>query len=68
VNRLSIAVKKDGSGKLKVQGKEVAFATPGASDLRVTIGLRDPATAETQNHCASAVASFRSARKGVRFP
>jgi hypothetical protein len=68
VSRLALAVKKDGSAKLKVQGKEVAFATPAAGDFRVTIGLRDPATAETQNHCASAVASFRAAKKGVRFP
>jgi hypothetical protein len=60
--------KKDGSGKLNAGGKKVELTVPAAGPLTVTLALRDPATAEAGNYCASGTFTFRETKKGLRFP
>ena len=52
--------------KLVVSGSQAELDPPAAGPLTVTLGLRDPATAATP--CAAGSATFRAARRGVRYP
>jgi hypothetical protein len=68
IDGLALVEKRSGGGRLAVAGRLVALVVPGAGPLRVTLGLRDPATAEAENRCAVGAANFRRTRKGLRFP
>lgn len=61
VDRLALAVKKNGTAKLKLRGRETVLETPAAGALRITIGLDG-------DRCAAAEQSFRAKGRGVRYP
>jgi hypothetical protein len=52
------------------RGKQVAFPTPSAGRFLVTVGFRDPMTADDGNQCRGVVQSLRTIGKhgGLRFP
>jgi len=50
---------------LAVAGRLVSLASPGAGAVRITFALRDPATAEVGNVCASAQTSLKADRTGA---
>lgn len=61
-------VEKDQTARVAVFGPEAQLAVLGPGPFTLTLGFRDPATAEAANECASGTATFRPARRGVRFP
>jgi hypothetical protein len=67
---VKLGLRKDGSVLIATRGKQVAFPTPSAGRLRVTLGFRDPATAEGGNQCRGVVQAFRAVGKkgALRFP
>ena len=67
IERVTLIAKRSGA-KLAVSGREAQLATPAAGTLTVTLGLRDPATAEAANQCTTATATFRATKKGLRYP
>ena len=67
IERVTLTAKGTGA-KLAVAGREAQLATPAAGSLTVTLGLRDPATAEAANQCTTAIATFRATKKGLRYP
>jgi hypothetical protein len=64
---VTIVEKKTGA-KVAVFGKEAELAVLGPGSFTLTLALRDPATAEAGNRCVAGSASFRPAKRGVRFP
>lgn len=68
IEDLTLAESRDGSGRLSIGGRRVLLAIPLAGPLAVTLGLRDPATAEVSNRCSTGVATFRATKTGLRFP
>lgn len=68
IDAVTLVEKRSGSAKLSVGGRQAALIVPAAGSLVVTFGLRDPATAEAANRCASSAVSFRATRKGLRYP
>lgn len=69
IDRLVLAQKHNGSGRVKAVGSHAVLASPAAGHLDVVIGLRDPGAAEATNRCAKGGAVFRAKRKGMlRFP
>jgi hypothetical protein len=61
-------VEKDQTARVAIVGQEAQLAVLGPGPFTLTLGFRDPATAETANVCASGTATFRPARRGVRYP
>jgi hypothetical protein len=68
ITKLTIGAKKDGSGTLTTSGKQVAIGLPDPGQFEITLGLRDPSTAEEGNYCARGAATFRATKKGLKFP
>jgi len=68
VTKLVLRARKDGTGRLSVSGKRTALVVPEAGPLTITLGLRDPATAEGANVCQSGTVTFRATKKALRFP
>jgi hypothetical protein len=69
IDDLKIKVRKDGSVRLKTVGRRVRFQTPQQASLQVTVGFRDPATAEAGNRCSTETRAFRTGRSGrLIFP
>ena len=67
VERISLVEKRRGA-KLAVSGSDAQLDAPAPGPITAILGLRDPATAETGNQCASGSAVFRAAKRGVRYP
>ena len=67
VERITL-VEKRRSVKLAVSGDDAQLDVPAPGALTATLGLRDPATAEAGNRCAAGAATFRAAKRGVRYP
>jgi len=67
LERITLTEKRSGA-KLAVSGARAQLATPAPGVIALTLGLRDPATAEAANQCAAGTATFRAARKGIRYP
>jgi len=67
LGRLSLIEKRSGA-KLAVSAARAELAVPTPGTLALTLGLRDPATAEAANQCALGMATFRAAKKGIRYP
>jgi hypothetical protein len=66
---LGLVTVKERKGTLVLDVSGSMLPLPPAGMLEVTVGLRDPATAEAGNRCGTATASLKAARKGVlRFP
>jgi len=70
IDRVVIRVKKNHTVTFRVKGRKVAVATPAAGSMRLTVGFRNPSTAEAANRCSSLrSAEFRTGPKGsIRFP
>ena len=68
VSKLVLRARKDGTGRLSIAGKQTALEVPEPGPLAITLGLRDPATAEGGNLCASGTATFRLVKTTLRFP
>ena len=69
VGTLRLRGRKDGSGLFSANGRKVSLAVPPAGGFVVTLGLRDPATAESGNRCARAEVSLEATKKGaLRLP
>jgi hypothetical protein len=64
INDIKVQVRRDGSVRFGAVGKRVEFTTPQGGTLQVTIGFRDPATAEAGNRCSTQTTAFRTGRKG----
>jgi len=67
VTAVTLSEKKQGA-KVAVFGKTAQLAVLGPGPFTVTLGLRDPATAEAANQCVSGTATFRPAKRGIRYP
>ena len=67
ITAVTIKEKKQGA-KVAVFGPEAQLAVLGPGSFTVTLGFRDPATAEAANQCGSGTADFRPAKRGIRFP
>jgi len=68
VDKLQLRVKKSDAAGLGVSGRGATLTVPPAGTAKVTLGLRDPATAEQGNHCAGAQVTLKAKKKGVSFP
>jgi hypothetical protein len=68
LTRVTIRVSKDGTGHLGLRGPSVALTVPETAAVTTTLGLRDPAGAESGNYCARGAAVYRLTRKGIRYP
>ncbi len=69
INDILVKVRRDGSVRFKAVGKRVEFTTPPGGTLQVTVGFRDPATAEAGNSCSTQTRAFRTGRSGrLIFP
>lgn len=68
IDKVTIRTNKDGTGRLGMRGKSVALTVPEVETLTMTLGLRDPTSAESGNYCARGTAVFRSTSKGLRYP
>jgi hypothetical protein len=68
ITTLTIGAKKDGTGSFNAGGKAVDMVLPEAGALAITLGLRDPETAEAGNYCARNLSTFRATKKGLQFP
>ena len=64
ISDIKVQVRRDGSVRFGAVGKRVEFGTPQGGTLQVTIGFRDPATAEAGNRCSTQTKAFRTGRKG----
>jgi hypothetical protein len=67
ITAVTIKEKKQGA-KVAVFGPAAQLAVLGPGPFTVTLGFRDPTTAEATNRCAAATATFRPAKRGIRFP
>jgi hypothetical protein len=57
------------SATIAIGAKKAAFDPPPPGPLRVTIGFRDPTTAEATDRCASIEREFRAGkRRTIQFP
>jgi hypothetical protein len=69
LDRLVLKTKRDGRGVLTAGGRGMSGDVPAAGSVRITIGLRDPATAEAGNRCSTAQAQLAADQHGaVRAP
>ena len=64
ISDIRVKVRRDGSVRFSAVGKRVKFSTPQAGTLQVTVGFRDPATAEAGNRCSTQTQAFRTGRQG----
>jgi hypothetical protein len=64
INDILVKVRRDGSVRFSAVGKRVEFTTPPGGTLQVTVGFRDPATAEAGNRCSTQTRAFRTGRQG----
>jgi len=64
INDILVKVRRDGSVRFSAVGKRVEFTTPPGGTLQVTVGFRDPATAEAGNRCSTQTRAFRTGRRG----
>jgi len=64
ISDIRVKVRRDGSVRFSAVGKRVKFSTPQGGTLQVTVGFRDPATAEAGNRCSTQTQAFRSGRQG----
>lgn len=60
--------KGDGSVKLAARAKQAAFQTPKPGRLGVTVGVWNAGASPSTARCLAAAETFRSQKKGVRFP
>jgi hypothetical protein len=68
LTRVTIKVRKDGTGHLGMRGKSVALTVPAEAAVTTTLGLRDPAGTESGNYCARGAAVYRLTKRGLRYP
>jgi hypothetical protein len=69
LDTLVLKGKKTGGGTLTVGGSGLAIALPPAGDVQITLGLRNPTTAETGNRCTTTQIALKAGRKGgLKFP
>jgi hypothetical protein len=69
INDIRVKVRRDGSVRFSAVGRRVEFTTPPGGTLQVTVGFRDPATAEAGNRCSTQTRAFRTGRSGrLIFP
>jgi uncharacterized protein YhfF len=64
LDSLVLKGKKTGGGTLTVAGSRLAIALPPAGDVQITLGLRNPTTAEAENRCTTAQVALTAGRKG----
>src|SRR3989442_3675425 len=64
ISDIRVKVRRDGSVRFSAVGKRVKFSTPQGGTLQVTVGFRDPATAEAGNRCSTQTQAFRTGRQG----
>ncbi len=57
--------RKRGRVRFSTFGRRVQFSATDAGDLQITVGFRDPSTAEAGNRCSRVVQSFRAGRRGA---
>jgi len=53
IEDMTIVVRKDGSVRLRTQGRRVRMDTPGAGQLEITVGFQNPAHGDAQNRCSA---------------
>src|SRR5262249_58393905 len=63
LDALTLAKGKKGPLRLKAVGKRLAFTTPSAGQLELTIALRAPSSTGTTNQCAGRLQAFRGVKK-----
>ena len=69
VDTLVLKGKKKGGASLTVAGSRLAIDLPPAGDVQITLGLRNPGTAEAGNRCTTAQIPLKAGRKGgLKFP
>jgi hypothetical protein len=69
VEQITFATNRVGSALVQVSSKRAALATPAPGPLRISLGFREPSSAEAGNRCAVAVQPFRAGKKkAVQFP
>jgi hypothetical protein len=61
-------LERKGGARVAVFGREAQLAVLGPGPFTVTLGFRDPATAEASNRCVAATSTFRPAKRGIRYP
>ena len=64
ISDIRVQVRRDGSVRFSAVGKRVKFRTPQGGTLQVTVGFRDPVTAEAGNRCSTQTQAFRTGRQG----
>lgn len=70
LRRVVVRLMKSGKVRMAARGGHVVLSAPAAGNLRITVGLRSPASASTPTQCTSARQRFVTSvvRGGVRFP
>ena len=53
IEDMTIVVRKDGSVRLRTQGRRVRMDAPGPGELQITVGFQNPARGDAQNRCSS---------------
>jgi hypothetical protein len=53
IDDMTIVVRKDGSVRLRTQGRRVRMDTPAAGQLEITVGFQNPAHGDAQNRCSA---------------
>jgi hypothetical protein len=54
IEDMTIVVRRDGSVRLRTQGRRVRMDTPGPGQLEITVGFQNPALGDAQNRCSAA--------------
>jgi hypothetical protein len=52
IDDMKITIRHDGSVRLRTHGRRVQMQSPGAGQLEVTAGFRDPAVGDGANRCS----------------
>ncbi len=69
IDDLAVHVGPGRTVKLRTLGKRVLFQSPSHGALIVTVGFRNPATAESGNHCSRTTQPLETGPTGgLRFP
>jgi hypothetical protein len=55
---MTVDVRRDGSVRLRTVGRRVQMQTPGAGQLQVTVGFRNPAAGDGANRCSIGLRTF----------
>ena len=53
IDDMTIVVRKDGSVRLRTQGRRVRMDAPGPGELQITVGFQNPAHGDAQNRCSA---------------